>query len=132
MHIYTWCSLSCRTYRSQDTYVLPSHPVHENINKYYIISQKTLNFQILALNFISPFLSHFLPVILVLVIVQLLFNFKYILRCLKSLTFISWSPANHESFLNWQWKHFNHKERRHKNLKFNSNVHSRAGISTPG
>lgn len=63
---------------------------------------------------------------------QLQFSIKYILCCLKNFAFISWSPVDLESFLNWQWGHFNHKRRRHKNFKFNWNVQSAAGISTPG
>lgn len=66
-YILSCCTLSCRKYRSLDTYVIPSHPVPENINKNYIIRQKRPYFQTLAINLISSFLPT-IPVILVLII----------------------------------------------------------------
>lgn len=36
-------ALSGRKYSFLDTYVTPRHPVLENINKYYAISQKRLS-----------------------------------------------------------------------------------------
>lgn len=69
------CALSCRKYRSLDTYIIPSHPVPEHINNYYIISQERPNFYTLALNLISSFLPT-IPTILILVILQLQCSFK--------------------------------------------------------
>lgn len=60
---YACYALSGRKYSFLDTYVTPRHPVLENINKYYAISQKRLSLQTLALTLFNSFLGT-IPVIL--------------------------------------------------------------------